>query len=87
MLDKFDADQWADEYADMLGVSPDLIVPDERVALVRNQRAQAQAQAQQAAQMQTMADSAAKLGTVDTGGKNAASDILNLFSGYSAAPA
>jgi hypothetical protein len=87
VLDKFDADQWADEYADMLGVSPDLIVPDERVALVRNQRAQAQAQAQQAAQMQTMADSAAKLGTVDTGGKNAASDILNLFSGYGAAAA
>ena len=87
VLDKFDADQWADEYADMLGVSPDLIVADEQVALIRNQRAQAQAQAQQAAQMQTMADSAAKLGTVDTGGKNAASDILNLFSGYSGATA
>jgi hypothetical protein len=86
VLDKFDADQWADEYADMLGVSPDLIVPDEQVALIRKQRAQAQAQAQQAAQMQQMADSAAKLGTVQTGEQNAASDILNLFSGYNAAP-
>jgi len=85
VLDKFNADQWADEYADMLGVSPELIVPDEQVALVRQQRAKAQQQAAQAEQATAMADSAAKLGTVDTGGKNAATDLLNLFSGYGAA--
>lgn len=48
VLDKFDADKWADAYADMLGVDPELIVPGEQVALVRKQRAE-----MQQAQMQT----------------------------------
>jgi hypothetical protein len=30
VLDKFDSDKWADQYSDMLGVSPDLIVPQTR---------------------------------------------------------
>jgi hypothetical protein len=34
VLDKFDADKWADNYADMLGVSPELIVPDDQVGAV-----------------------------------------------------
>lgn len=47
VLDKFDADKWADMYADMTGVDPDLIVPGEQVALIRKQRAEAQQAAQQ----------------------------------------
>lgn len=51
VLDKLDADRWADEYADMLGVDPNLIVGGEKVALIRESRAQAM-QAQQEAEQQ-----------------------------------
>lgn len=84
VLDKFDADQWVDRYSDMLGIDPELIVSADGVALIRQQRAQAQQQAQQAALMNQNADTAAKLGGIDTGGKNAATDIMKMFSGYSA---
>ena len=78
-----DPDKWADAYADMLGVDPELIVSSEDVAIVRQQRAEAEAQAQQMAQIQMQAEAAQKLGTVKTGGEpNAASDIINMFSGY-----
>lgn len=38
VLDKFDADQAVDEYFDMLGVPPSVVVPDERVAEIRQAR-------------------------------------------------
>ena len=82
VLDKFDSDKWADAYADMLGVDPELIVASDDVAIIRQQRAEMQAQQQQMANAQMQAETAAKLGTVNTGEKNAATDILNLFSGY-----
>ena len=82
VLDKFDSDKWADVYADMLGIDPELIVTDDKVALVRKQRAQQQQAAQQAAMANSAADTAQKLGNVSTTGGNAASDVINLFSGY-----
>lgn len=49
-LDKFDADQAQDEYAKAIGVPPSVIISDEEVLAVREQRnAQAQAQQQQEA--------------------------------------
>ncbi len=83
VLDKFDADNWSDEYADMLGVDPSLIIPGEQVAKIRNARAEAQAaQAQQQAQAQ-QAETAAKLSSAQTGpDKNALMDVMNQFSGY-----
>lgn len=86
-MDNFNADKSISRYADQLGVDPDLIVSSEEVALVRQQRAQAQQAAAQAEQMKTMGQAAQSLGTVQTGSApqdNAASDILNLFSGYNA---
>lgn len=83
--DKFNKDASVERYADQLGVSPDVIVSGEQVALVRQQRAQAQQQAEQAAMAEQMAGAAAKLGTVQTGPgmqDNAGSDLINLFSGY-----
>lgn len=81
--DKYDSDLSIDRYSDMLGVDPDIIVSNKDVAIIRSQRAQEQAAATAAEQANNVADTAAKLGTVDTGGTpNAASDILNLFSGY-----
>jgi len=82
VLDKFDADRWADSYADMLGVDPELIVPGDKVALIRQQRAQAAQAQQQAAMLQQGADAAAKLGTINTSEPNAATDIMRQFSGY-----
>ena len=82
VLDKLDADKWADVYGDMLGVDPDLIVSSENVAIVRQQRAQAQQQAAQMESIERQATAAQKLGTVKTNEQNAATDIINLFSGY-----
>lgn len=82
VLDKFDADNWADAYADMLGVDPDLIVPGEQVALIRQARAQAQQQAAQAEQAAMAADAAAKLGRVSTTQPNLLTDATQAFSGY-----
>jgi len=82
VLDKFDADKWADMYSDQLGVDPELIVGSEQVALIRQARAEQQAQQQQMQQAAQAADTAQKLGTVDTSGKNAATDIMNQLTGY-----
>lgn len=82
VLDKFDADRWADAYADMLGIDPELIVPGQQVALVRQQRAQAQQAQMQEQLMQQRADTAAKLASADTSGQNALTDATSAFSGY-----
>jgi hypothetical protein len=82
VLDKFDSDEWADAYSDMLGVDPKLIVPSDKVALVRQQRAQAQAQAAQAEQMNLGADTAQKLSQAKTNEPNALTDVTRAFSGY-----
>lgn len=82
VLDKFDADKWADAYADMLGIDPELIVPGEQVAMIRQQRAQQQAQMQQAAMMQAGADTAASLASVKTDEQNALTSVMDAFTGY-----
>jgi len=86
VLDKFDADRWAEEYSDALGISPDLILPEEQVQQMRQQRAQAQQQAQQAEQMANMSQTAKNLGQTPTDGGNAASDVMNMFSQGLGAP-
>ena len=80
VLDKFDADKWSEEYADALGISPDLIIPEEQVIATRQARQQAQQQAQQQEQLMNMSQTAKNLGQTPTTGGNAASDVLNLFS-------
>ena len=82
VLDKFDADRWADAYADMLGIDPELIVPGEQVALIRKQRAEAAQAQQQAAMLNQGADIAQKLGSVDTSKQSALTDVTRAFSGY-----
>jgi len=82
VLDKFNADQWADGYADALGIDPDFINPSDQVALIRQQRAEQQQQMQQAAMLNQGADTAQKLGSVDTSGQNALTDVTRAFSGY-----
>lgn len=82
VLDKFDADAWVDAYADMLGIDPELIVPGEQVAMIRQQRAQMAQQQQQAALAEQAANTANKLAGADTSGQNALTDVTQAFSGY-----
>lgn len=83
VLDKFNADQWADSYADMLGVDPNLIVGSDQVAVVRQARAKMESQRAGMEQIKQMSEVGRNLGTVDTGdGTNAGMDIINQFSGY-----
>jgi hypothetical protein len=82
VLDKLNADQIVDTYADMLGVDPNLIVGDENVAIIRQQRADQQQKAEQQQQMAMMADTAAKVGGIDTGNPNALTDVMQGLQGY-----
>lgn len=82
VLDKFDSDSWADAYADVLGVDPSLIVPSDKVALIRQQRAQAaQAQGQMAAAQQSAA-TARDLAAAKTDTPSALTNVMEMFSGY-----
>lgn len=82
VLDKFDQDRWADSYADMLGVDPEVIVASDQVAIVRNARAQQQQAAQQAAMVQQGAIAANKLANAPTNGQNALTDVMQQLTGY-----
>lgn len=82
VLDKFDADEWADAYADMLGLDPKLIVAGEKVALVRDARNKAMAAKEQAAMMQQQAATTRDLSASPTTGQTALTDVMNMFSGY-----
>jgi hypothetical protein len=82
ILDKFDQDQWADIYADMLGVDPSLIVADKDVALLRDARNQALAAKEQAAVMQQQSQTVKNMAQAPTQGQNALTDVVNMFSGY-----
>ncbi|WP_421930049.1 portal protein [Nitratireductor rhodophyticola] len=58
VLDKVDADEAADVYFDMIGVQPSILVPDEEVKKLRDQRAKKQAQAENAAMAAEVAPAA-----------------------------
>ncbi|WP_207877451.1 portal protein [Pseudomonas sp. 32_A] len=74
--DKFDADQWVDEYGESIGVVPTVIRGDEEVAAIREQRAQQQqaAEAQQA--MASGVQAAKLLSETQITGDNALGQIL-----------
>jgi len=83
VVDRYDADASVERYADALGVDPDLIVPGDKVALIRQDRAKAQQAAQAAELAEKAAGAMQKMGTVQTGPQsNAGSDIMNMFAGY-----
>lgn len=82
VLDKLDSDKWADVYADMLGVDPELVVPSDKVALIRTQRAKAQAAAAAAEQANQASQTVKNLAGAGVGGPGAPSDLMGMFSGY-----
>ena len=96
LADKFDADYWADYYADVLGIDPQLIVPGKEVAIIRQQRAQQQQQMMQMEQAQQAATVAKDLASAQAasapqppmqpleGGLQSASpeQLMGQFAGY-----
>lgn len=81
VLDKFDPDHWADLYSDKLGIDPELILPGEQVAMVRQQRAAAQQQAQQQEAMMGASQVAKNMGQTSTQPGTASGDLLNKMQG------
>ena len=92
VLDKFDSDAWADEYSDMLGVDPKLIIGNAQVAVVRQARAKAQEMQQKLQAAQQVSETAKNFGQSGAGAAQGGppvtnpngpgSDVMNLFSGY-----
>lgn len=76
VLDKFDADQAIDEYADMLGVPPRVVLSDDKVKEVRAAREQQLAQQQAMEQIGQGAQAAKVLSEADTGGENMLNTLL-----------
>jgi hypothetical protein len=82
--DKVDKDQAIDKYAEMWGVDPSVVVADDKVVIIREERAQAQAKAQQAAAVPALAGAAKDLAAADTTGQNALTDVMGRLQGYNA---
>lgn len=73
---KFDAVNAVDEYAEALGVSPEVIRTDDQVEELVNADAQAAAAQQQQAQTSASVDMAKTASEADTGGENALTDMM-----------
>jgi hypothetical protein len=75
VMDKWDRDESVDRYSEMLGTPPSLILSDDKVAEIRQARAQQQ-QATQMAEMAQMAAQGAKTLADTPVGQNSALDAL-----------
>ena len=65
-LDKLNSDEMIDEYSDMLGIAPHLIIANSKVALIREQRAAEMAKQQQAAALPEVAKTMKTLSETET---------------------
>lgn len=88
VLDKFDADQWADVYADMLGVDPRMLIAGENLVAIRKSRQEAAAAQAQLEAMEKEAKIAKDMGAAQSAGPGPGAapgtmDIMNQFAGYS----
>lgn len=82
VLDKLDEDQVADVYADQLGIDPSIVVSDDRVALIRKDRARQQAMAQAAAMAPAAKDLAMAGKAASETDAGALSNLMSGLSGY-----
>lgn len=84
VLDKIDQDRAIEVYADMLNAPPDMLVANDQVAAVRQQRAQQQQQMQAAEMAMTVAKGAKVLSETDVGGgANALQRMAGMMGGAS----
>ncbi len=79
VLDKLDFDQIVDNYGDAYGVDPKIIVTDDAVAALRQQRAAAMQAQQAAATAPQVVESAKTASEIDTGNLQ---DVMNGLMGY-----
>jgi len=79
-VDKLNTDQMIDDYAEMYGVNPEIIVPDDVAAQRRQAKAEAAQAAQAAAAMPQMAQTAKAVSGIDTQGMT---DVMQQLTGYS----
>lgn len=70
VVDKFDADEAVDQFGNLIGVPPKLIVPDEEVAAIRQERAQAAQKAQQQEQLAQLVEGAKTMSETKLGDDN-----------------
>lgn len=78
VLDRLDADYFADMYADKLGTDPRLVVPLDKAVLIRQERAKQQAAMQQQAAMLQGVEAMGKLGNTSTGAGTLAGDLMQM---------
>ena len=76
-LDKVDIDQAADEFAEMTGAPPKIVVSDDDVKEIRAGRAQAQQAAQAMQTAEQAANVASTAAGADTEGKNLLTDVMS----------
>jgi hypothetical protein len=82
VLDKVDFDQVIDDYSDMFGVNPKIIIPDDVVAQTRAERAKAMQAEKTAAAMPATVDAMKTIGDTNIGGVQEAQDIMSGLMGY-----
>jgi hypothetical protein len=80
VIDKLDADSFADIYGDDLGVDPRLIIANDKVAIIRQARDRAQAAQQQVATAQQASEAARNVAQASAAAPGM--DVINQFSGY-----
>jgi hypothetical protein len=82
--DKIDTDEVIDKYADMLAIDPSVLLADDKIAIIRDQRAKQQAAAQLAATAPAMAKAGKDMSETSTapGDQNALADLTHQFQGY-----
>lgn len=78
-MDKLDTDAIIEGYADALGADPDYIVANDRVAIIRDERAKQQQQAAAAAAVPEAAGAARDLSQADP---EKLQSVMGMFSGY-----
>jgi len=74
---KFNGDKAVEQYADLIGAPPDILVSDEEIAEQREAEAQAQAQQQNLEAAEQMARATASAGQTDLSGDNPVSRMVN----------
>jgi hypothetical protein len=77
IIDKFNFDESADQYADMIGVSPSIMNDDDDVDNIRAERQRQIALQQQAQMAQQAVDGAKTLSETDTQGENALTNLMS----------
>jgi len=83
VLDKVDFDRWVDRAQDMLGVPPELVREDDKVAALRDARNKAMAAKEAVAASREQAATTKDLAASPTGGQTALSGLMENLTGYS----